>query len=274
MDSLFEPFALGDLRLPNRIAMAPMTREFCPGGVPSQDVVDYYRRRAEGGTGLILTEGAAINRVGMRNEFIPRFYGNDALAGWKSVVDAVHAAGASIMPQLWHVGIQQTDTVINPNTIKSKAEMIGPSGLTGLGETVGAPMTQKQIDETIADFGDATAAAARLGFDGIELHGAHGYLLDQFLWNFTNRRSDAYGGGIAERTRFATEVVRECRRRGGPGFPIVFRYSQWKIYDYGAQLASVRWWTRAWTFSIVRPVGSIRLPFPAAPTILRNGQRR
>lgn len=237
LDPIFRPFRDGRLSLRNRVVMAPMTREFCRGGVPDDTLARYYARRAEGGVGTVITEGTGVSSVGLRNEYIPRFFGEDALQGWARVVVSVHEHKAAIMPQLWHVGIQQTDTVLNPEVTKGEKAMVGPSGLDGTGRAVAKPMTVREIEDTIRDFGDAAAAAQRIGFDGIELHGAHGYLIDQFLWEFTNRRSDGFGGSLSNRVRFAAAIVAECRSRTAPDFPIVFRWSQWKVYDYEAKLA-------------------------------------
>lgn len=220
---LFSPFTLGNLTLPNRIVMAPMTRSFSPNGVPGPDVAAYYRRRAEGGVGLIMTEGTyPPHPAAGFDPRVPRFYGDQALAGWREVVREVHAAGGKIFPQLWHVGIVFGGPYGNP------AEGITP---------VGASMTQPQIDEAIAAYGTAAASAKQLGFDGVELHGAHGYLIDQFFWEGTNQRTDRYGGDLVSRTRFAVEVIQEVRRRIGTDFPLCLRFSQWKLQDFDAKLA-------------------------------------
>jgi 2,4-dienoyl-CoA reductase-like NADH-dependent reductase (Old Yellow Enzyme family) len=241
---LFDPVKINGTSLANRVVMAPMTRCFSPNGVPGKDVAGYYRRRAEGGVGLIITEGAWIPHPSASNdENAPRFYGEDALAGWKRVVDEVHAAGGRIMPQLWHVG--QTDTVelegLYAEAKSFDGRQVGPSGMVGrLNEMPtlrGEAASQPAIDAIIDAYATAAASAQQLGFDGIELHGAHGYLLDQFNWSVTNLRTDRYGGGVRERTRFACEVVAEIRRRTGPDFPIVMRMSQWKLHDYRATLA-------------------------------------
>lgn len=242
-EALFQPFRYGALELPNRIVMAPMTRCFSPGGVPGEDVARYYRRRAEGGVGLIITEGTWIPHPSASNEpNAPRFYGEDALAGWKRVVDDVHAAGGKIMPQLWHVG-QTGKTELEglyDDTDVGVARQVGPSGMVGalgvppyLGDT---PATQQEIDEVTAAFIQAASSAQALGFDGVELHGAHGYLFDQFFWDATNKRDDTYGGDIAQRTRFAADVIRGIRRATGPDFPIILRISQWKLHDYRQRL--------------------------------------
>jgi 2,4-dienoyl-CoA reductase-like NADH-dependent reductase (Old Yellow Enzyme family) len=119
-----------------------------------------------------------------------------------------------------------------------EAAPIGPSGLYKLGVKVAEPMSEAEIEAVVAAFGQAAADARRLGFDGVEIHGAHGYLIDQFFWEGTNQRSDRYGGDMLARTRFAAEIIRACRRAVGPDFPIVLRFSQWKQQDYNARLAS------------------------------------
>lgn len=236
-DILFDAVRIGDLTIPNRIAMAPMTREFAPGGVPGADVVDYYRRRAEGGVGLIITEGMAVNAAGAHDGPIPLLFQPETVEAVRAIAAAAHAGGARIVPQLWHVGVQDSPTEVNPNTIKQRPPRVGPSGLLGTGEVGGDALDERGIADTIADFARATRIAADTGFDGIEIHGAHGYLPDQFLWERTNKRTDAYGGDRRQRTRFAAELIRACRDAGGPGFPIILRISQWKSFDYGARLA-------------------------------------
>src|SRR5665213_90287 len=233
--ALFAPFSFKGLTLPNRIVMAPMTRSFSPGGVPGEDVAAYYRRRAEGGVGLIVTEGTYIPHPSAGfDPKVPRLYGEIALAGWQHVADEVHAAGGKIFPQLWHVGLVYGPPYGDP---LPDVRPVGPSGLKKPGETVAAPMSQLDIDAVIEAFATAAASAKALGFDGIELHGAHGYLIDQFFWEGTNRRTDRYGGGIVARTRFAGEIIGEVRRRVGPDFPLVLRFSQWKLQDFDAKLA-------------------------------------
>jgi 2,4-dienoyl-CoA reductase-like NADH-dependent reductase (Old Yellow Enzyme family) len=231
---LFEPLHAGTINLPNRIVMAPMTRNMSPGGVPGADVAAYYRRRAAGGIGLIVTEGTYVPQPGAGfSPGVPNFYGDAALAGWKHVVDEVHAEGAKIYPQLWHVGVMPL-----PGDVLDEAKMVSPSAISQSG-TMGLPASRATIAETVRAFGDAAASAQAIGCDGIQIHGAHGYLVDQFFWDFTNRRDDDYGGAtLTARSRFALEVVRECRARTGPGFAISFRFSQWKQQDFAARLAN------------------------------------
>lgn len=231
---LFEPFEINDLTLRNRVAMAPMTRNFSPGNVPGDDVVDYYRRRAEGGVGLLITEGTTVNHPAANGyENVPFFHGDDALAGWKKVVDAVHEAGGAIFPQLWHVGAVRREGMEPDPSVPGYS----PSGLYAPGKPNGKAMTKEDIADVVNAFADAAQDAKALGFDGVEIHGAHGYIIDQFFWEGTNQRDDEYGGSMANRQRFAIEIIEAVRQRVGPDFPVMLRFSQWKMQDYDAKLA-------------------------------------
>ena len=231
---LFRPFRIGPLELRNRIVMTPMTRSFSPNGIPGPDVAAYYRRRAENEVGLIVTEGTVVGHPAAGNDpKVPYFYGKEALAGWAHVVAEVHAGGGRIMPQLWHVGSMRRQGD-GPNV---EAAPVSPSGLFKPGKKVAEPVPAQEIEALIAAFAEAAAQAHRIGFDGIEIHGAHGYLIDQFFWSGTNERDDAFGGSIAARARFAAEIVKACRTATAPDFPIVLRFSQWKQQDYDARLA-------------------------------------
>lgn len=232
--ALFQPFRLGSLALANRIVMAPMTRSFSPGGVPGEDVVAYYRRRAENAVGLIITEGTTINRPGASfDPRVPNFHAPESLAGWKKVVDAVHAAGGRIAPQLWHVGLaRRPGTGPHPD-----APTDSPSGVLPDGKKVGEPMSEEAIADTIHAFASAAKAAAEIGFDAIELHGAHGYLIDQFFWDGLNKRTDRFGGDLKGRVTFAEEIIRAVRAGIPADMPLILRYSQWKQQDYAARLA-------------------------------------
>lgn len=211
VQSLFQPFTFGKLSLSNRTVMAPMTRQQSPNGVPGPNVAAYYRRRAENGVGLIVTEGTVINHADSSNQKdVPHFYGEEALNGWAKVVSEVHEAGGKIVPQIWHMGARG-----NVNEY-----------------------SEEEIAHIVQEFANAAAEAKRLGFDGIELHGAHGYLIDQFFWEKTNQRTDRYGGSFIARTTFAAEVVKACREAVGPDFTIILRISQWKGIDYTAKLVT------------------------------------
>ncbi|MFG0584187.1 NADH:flavin oxidoreductase [Pseudomonas sp. zjy_9] len=233
VQALFAPFRLGNLELPTRVVMAPMTRSFSPGGVPNAKVIEYYRRRAAAGVGLIVTEGTTVGHQAANGyPNVPRFYGEDALAGWKQVVDAVHAEGGKIVPQLWHVGnVRRLGT--EPD---AEVPGYGPMEKVKDGQVVVHGMTQADIDEVIAAFAQAARDAKAIGMDGVEIHGAHGYLIDQFFWEASNQRSDQYGGDLAARSRFAIELIQAVRAAVGPDFPIILRFSQWKQQDYSARL--------------------------------------
>ncbi|MDP3493503.1 MAG: NADH:flavin oxidoreductase [Hyphomonadaceae bacterium] len=251
VEALFRPFAMRGLTLANRIVMAPMTRSKSPGGVPGPEVAAYYRRRAEGGVGLIVTEGTWVPHPSASNiANAPRFYGEDALAGWSHVVEEVHAAGGKIMPQLWHVG--QIDRG-SATTVSGRR--VGPSGMIGaMGRAVvaqEAPSTIAELEEVAEAYVVAAESAHRMGFDGVELHAAHGYFFDQFFWHVTNLRDDAYGGEITARTRLAADVVRNIRARTSPDFPIVLRMSQWKQQDYAAKVADTPQALEAWLEPLV-----------------------
>ncbi|MFF4400439.1 NADH:flavin oxidoreductase [Streptomyces sp. NPDC001480] len=232
---LSRPTTINGLTVPNRIAMAPMTRMFSPGGVPGEDVLSYYARRAAAGVGLIVTEGTYVGHESAGNsDRVPRFHGEEQLTGWQKVAEAVHEAGGTIVPQLWHIGMVREQG----QAPFADAPAVGPSGLVSEGaEPTGKAMTQADLDDVIAAFAQAAADAERIGFDGVEIHGAHGYLVDQFLWAGTNRRTDAYGGDPVARTKFAAEIVAAVREAVSPDFPVLFRYSQWKQQDYTARLA-------------------------------------
>lgn len=219
--ALFRPLQIQGLSLPNRIVMAPMTRSFSPDGVPGTDVAAYYKRRAANGVGLIVTEGIYVPHASAGfDPRVPHLYGEAALSGWRNVTRQVHAEDGRIVAQLWHVGLQ---TAGNPPPVGSVP--VGPS------------MPASEVEAVVAAFGEAAENAKSVGFDGVEIHGAHGYLIDQFLWERTNHRTDKYGGSLTARTRFAADIIAEVRRRTGPAFPISFRFSQFKIESHDARIA-------------------------------------
>lgn len=240
-DILFRPFTLKGLELKNRIVMAPMTRSMAPEGLPGRPQADYYARRAENDVGLILSEGTVIDRPASRNQpGIPFFHGA-ALEGWQDVIEAVHGAGGRMGPQIWHTGSTRG------GAWEPEASVESPSGLIGPDSPRGTEMTEADIEATIAAFASAAADAKRLGFDVAELHGAHGYLIDQFFWSGSNTRTDGWGGKtLPERSRFAVEVVKAVRAAVGPDFPIILRLSQWKQQDYKVKLAETPQEMDAW----------------------------
>jgi len=232
--TLFTPFKHHKLTLTNRIIMAPMTRNYSPTNIPGDDVAAYYRRRTEGGVGLIITEGTTVSHKAANGyPGVPYIHGEAALAGWKKVVDGVHEAGGKIIPQLWHTGTaRRLGTEPNP-----EVPGFGPSGIAKAGgKKVAHEMSIVDIKEVVDSFAQAAKDAEKIGFDGVEIHGAHGYLIDQFFWEGTNQRTDEYGGSLQNRLRFGIEIIKAIRAAVSPSFAIVFRYSQWKLQDYTARL--------------------------------------
>ncbi len=227
---LFQPLSVRSVTVRNRFAMAPMTRRASPDGIPGADVAKYYARRAAGGVGLIITEGIRLapQEAGWPAS-IPTIAGDDVLAGWRAVTAAVHGHGGAIAAQLWHQGAERGDADgIGP---------VSPSGINSAGEPRGRALRTDELAGVADSFAQAARNARDAGFDAVELHGAHGYLLDEFLWAKTNRRTDGYGGELADRTRFPAEVVAAVRAAVGSDYPIIFRFSQWKQTDYAASIA-------------------------------------
>ena len=248
IEPLLRPFTLRGLSLPNRVVMAPMTRYGSPSGVPTVEVASYYARRAATGVGLILTEGVALPHYAAADHpDIPRIDGADVLQGWRRVIDEVHAAGGRIVPQLWHQGPMWNVEYAGTGT----GNPMRPSGIWGPADGVVSfrseareaslspvpPMTDSDIADVIAAYALAARNAVALGADGIAIHGAHGYLIDTFLWAYTNRRDDRWGGDPGRRAAFGVAVVRAIRAEIGEAKPIVLRFSQFKMQNYLAVLA-------------------------------------
>lgn len=244
---LFAPFKCGRLHLRNRFVMAPMTRNFSPGGVPSDAMAGYYRRRAQADVGLIITEGvgvdhpAALGRETTGGNASPLLHGEQALTCWRTIVDGVHDAGGVIAAQIWHQGAIRVDgTGYHPDAPSARPSGIwGPMGKAmvppdylDLVREPTQPLSDSEIGDIIAAFGRSAANAHSVGFDAVLVHGAHGYLIDNFLWKHTNLRTDRWGGDTAARSLFAAEVVKAIRAATAPDFPIIFRFSQWKLQDY------------------------------------------
>jgi 2,4-dienoyl-CoA reductase-like NADH-dependent reductase (Old Yellow Enzyme family) len=233
LSALFAPFTCRGMTIKNRFAMAPMTRSFSPGGVPGVDVAGYYARRAAAEVGLIISEGTSPDRKAASFDAnVPNFHTAEALGGWKGVIDAVHAAGGAMAPQIWHVGMMRKQGAGPFPEVASDS----PSGVTHSGKPVYDPPTEEEVQDMAASYARAAGQAAKLGFDAVEIHGAHGYLIDEFLWDRMNVRSDKYGGSIAKRSAFPAEVIRLTRQAVGDAIPIIFRFSQWKQQDYAVKL--------------------------------------
>ena len=233
MEALFKPIKINDLIVPNRIAMAPMTRSMSPDGIPTDTNLEYYKRRAAAEVGMIITEGVEVSHPassGYPNVPNLRETSHD---GWKNLISAVQNEGSTIFCQLWHVGgIRKPGQPPNP-------EVPGytPSGLVKKDKKVAYEMTENDVEDLIQNYVKDIEIIKALGFDGVELHGAHGYMIDQFFWKDTNIRKDQFGKESDLRTKFVCEIVSRARKLVGKNYPIMLRFSQWKQQDYEARLA-------------------------------------
>lgn len=229
---LFTPYKLGDIELQNRVIMPPMTRSRAAAGdIPTEEMAQYYAQRA--GAGLIITEGTQISRQGQGYAWTPGIYNAAQVEGWRSVTDAVHAAGGRIFAQLWHVG-RISHTALQPDgaaPVSSSALAVegvkvfidpdgnGPAG--GVGEmiqhTTPRALEESEIPQVVEQFAQAARNAMDAGFDGVELHAANGYLINQFIDSQANIRTDGYGGTLEKRLRFLREVTQAVAAVTGPG---------------------------------------------------------
>jgi len=233
---LFESYALGSLELPNRAVMAPMTRSRAIGSIPNERMAGYYRQRSE--AGLIVTEGTSPSPDALGYPRIPGVWTAEQVEGWKLVADAVHGAGGRIFMQLMHTG-----RVTHPDNLPEGGRVLAPSAVEladtkmwvdeSMGEEpipVAEPMTTEEIETAIEEFGAGARNAIEAGFDGIELHGANGYLIEQFLHPHTNLREDEWGGSVEHRRRFVLRVARRCAEAIG-GERVGIRLSPYGVFN-------------------------------------------
>ena len=215
--------------------MAPMTRNQSPGGIPTSDVISYYARRAKAEVGLIITEGIEVSHIASSAyPNVPRLDTNKAREGWKKVVDGIKNNNGAVIAQLWHCGgFRKLGMQPNPEVPGYTA-----SGLVKPGKKVAHEMTLQDIKETIDAYASDAKICQDLGFDGVEIHGAHGYLIDNFLWGGTNIREDSYGGSIQKRSQFVSDIIKAVKENVDDQFIVGLRFSQWKQHDFSAKLAS------------------------------------
>lgn len=226
----FQPWRHGRLSLRNRIVMAPMTRRMAPAhtGVVTADSVAYYQRRAVNEVGLIISEGTVIDSLhAYDTPTVPRIETAEQISGWKRVVDAVHEVGGAFAPQLWHCGRMAEDPIAPTSTP-------APPRPDGTPRPTPRAMEASDFDQVLSAYENSARASVEIGADALEIHGAHGYLLDSFLSPADNLREDEFGGSTENRMRFPLQVVRSIRKAVGEGYPIIYRFSQWKVDDYRA----------------------------------------
>ncbi|SDX42216.1 N-ethylmaleimide reductase [Marininema mesophilum] len=209
---LFEPTQIGAWNLRSQIAMAPMTRSFADPttGVVGPDVVEYYRKRAQDGIGLIISEGIVISPRAKGNPGVPGIYSEEQIEAWKPVTEAVHQEGGTIIAQIWHVGRLSHHELTGGQAPQSASAIQAEGQIPRFRKPYEQPeeMSKKDIREVVGQFAQAAKNAIKAGFDGVEIHGAHGYLIDQFNSDISNNRSDEYGGDLAQRLTFMKEVLR------------------------------------------------------------------
>ena len=231
---LFQPLLVRGLQLRNRFVMPGMQRYWCADGAPDQRLREYYRRRVLGGVSLVISESCAVDHPSAtKNPTFARISPGTREA-WRTCLAGVHEAGGAMFLQLWHQGAVNYggDAESNPDFVA-----LSPSGLSHPGETFGRAATGAELSSIKRAFVRGALDAAEIGADGVELHSAHGFLLDQFLWPGTNLRTDRYGGSaITGRATFVAEVAQAVREATGPDFVISIRISQWKESDYDAKI--------------------------------------
>jgi 2,4-dienoyl-CoA reductase-like NADH-dependent reductase (Old Yellow Enzyme family) len=221
MPTLFDPLKLGDLEVPNRIFMAPLTRNRSsgPGRAPNALMRDYYLQRAS--AGLIVSEATSVTPMGVGYPQTPGIWSDEQVEGWRMITRAMHAAGGLMLLQLWHVG-RISDPVYHDGALPVAPSAIAPKGHVSLirpqrAYVVPRALETDEIPGVVAAFRKGAENAKAAGFDGVAIHGANGYLIDQFLQDSTNKRTDAYGGGIENRARLMLEVADAVASVWGPG---------------------------------------------------------
>ncbi|PHM55203.1 oxidoreductase [Xenorhabdus sp. KK7.4] len=230
--SLFKPFELGTLKLQNRFVMASIEQERSFGEVSGKKMAEHSCQCATNeGAGLVITEASYINHPSAGEKTDLSRLGSGSEAYFFEMVKAVHATGGVIFAQLFHPGADDSGR-LEPSLVWS------PSGFSATRGSYGKTMTLDDIDEIIASFAETASFAQSVGFDGVEIHGAHGYLIDQFLWANTNRREDVWGGSIRNRAQFAAQIIAAVRRATDRLFPISFLFSQWKMGANNAAIAT------------------------------------
>ncbi|MBL8566083.1 MAG: alkene reductase [Hyphomicrobiaceae bacterium] len=261
MPHLLDPISMGDLHLRNRIIMAPLTRcRASPGRVPNAMMRDYYVQRAA--AGLIISEATSVDPMGVGYPDTPGIWSDEQVEGWKAITSAVHAAGGTMVLQLWHVG-----RISHPSYLDG-ALPIAPSAIAAKGHVslvrpkadypVPRALATEEIADIIAAYRRGAENARRAGFDGVEIHGANGYLLDQFLQDSTNTRTDAWGGSIENRARLLLAVTDQCIDVWGAGRVGVHLAPRTDAHDMGDS-------NRLETFSYVaRELGKRRIAFICA----------
>lgn len=236
LSPLFQPFQLKNITLPTRFIMPAMNRGWTVDGLPSERYADYYASRVRRGIGLVITGACPIDHPSSSAMTDPLINERSGVE-WAKATAAVREAGGHVFQQLWHEGAIR----VEGKGPYPDAPTLSPSGFAHKGKQNGRAATIEELEEIKQAFVDAALVARASGFSGVEVHGAHGFLLDQFLWAETNQRTDRYGGStVLERARFPLEVIRAIREAVGPDYVISYRFSQWKEVNFDATIMDVR----------------------------------
>ncbi|KAG2182952.1 hypothetical protein INT44_005933 [Umbelopsis vinacea] len=244
VSKLFTPIRIGSIALKHRVVLAPLTRFRNTGDhVPNELLVEYYKQRAGNGGGLLITEATFISPMAGGYPGAPGIYTKDQVEGWKKVTEAVHQQGSAIFQQLWHVGRATSSSILPNNATPVSASAIAINGNNMAGQPYGVPraLEESEIPSLIQDYINAAKNAIEAGFDGVEIHGANGYIIDQFINSNSNVRTDKYGGSIENRTRLALEVVDAIQQAIGPERTAI-RFSPWGAFqDMGDETPLETW---------------------------------
>jgi len=235
VEPMYEPIRVGPLTLRNRFVMPGMQREWCVEGAPTPRLSEYYRRRAAGGTALIISEACAIDHPSSTQSTMFAWLTERSRDAWARCVRAVRGEGAEFFMQLWHEGAIRE---VGGDGPLAEHPTLSPSGLITAEHANGRALSPDELDELVAAYVRSARLAREIGASGVEVHACHGYLLDQFLWRETNRRTDGHGGDdIRDRLRFPVRVIAAIREAIGPELALSVRFSQWKEADYHARIA-------------------------------------
>ncbi|MBT2186065.1 12-oxophytodienoate reductase [Sphingobium sp. H33] len=227
---LFEPFQIKDLVLPNRFIMPAMQRGWCADGAPLQQLTNYYRRRVEGGVSLVISESCAIAHPTATKQPLACSMTSKTASSWRACIGEIHDAGGLFFVQLWHEGAFRND---------EDGQTVSASGLAYPGLESGQAATAEQLQEIIDGYAESAWLAQLAGANGVEIHCAHGYFLDQFLWAKTNLRNDDFGGNdLVARAQLHLRILKAIRLACGESFVISLRFSQWKEHDFTATIAN------------------------------------
>lgn len=240
-EKLFSPIRINSMELKNRLVVPPMATTLCEeNGRITQRFIDYWVRRAQGGWGLLIVEFTAIEPRGKESPCAPGLWDDTFIEDLRNLTEAIHRYGAKIAIQIGHAGRQTFREVTGFEPV-SASPIPCP-----IDKELPRELSKKEIFEIVERFGDAARRAKEAGFDAVEIHGAHGYLVAQFMSAYSNKRVDEFGGNLLNRMKFAIEIICNIRAKVGSNFPLLFRMSAEEVVPGGGRSKNLRWWRRYW----------------------------